>query len=144
MNYSVHNHHPKKPFRIAPSPNKKQAMKLYGIPNCNTVKKARDWLAAHGKQVDFHDFKKAGVNETILRNWLKHTGWEKLINRQGTTWRQLPDVVKASIDNEEAAIALMLEKPSVIKRPVLELDGNIYLGFDEARYQTLFMSAPHF
>ena len=112
-------------------------MKLYGIPNCNTVKKARDWLAAHDKQVDFHDFKKAGVNEAMLRNWLKHTGWEKLVNRQGTTWRQLPDAVKASINNETAAISLMLEKPSVIKRPVLESDGKIYLGFDETVYRTL-------
>lgn len=112
-------------------------MKLYGIPNCNTVKKARAWLTQHGQTVEFHDFKKHGVTKALLESWLRQTDWEKLINRQGTTWRQLPEHIKASITSETAAIALMLEKSSVIKRPVLEKDGKLYLGFDEALYRSI-------
>lgn len=114
-------------------------MKLYGIANCSTVKKARLWLERHNISAEFHDFKKLGADEGMLRNWIRQAGWEKLLNRKGTTWRQLPDAVKAATDGENAAIALMLEKPSVIKRPIVEKDGKIvYLGFDEAAYQTLF------
>lgn len=114
-------------------------MKLYGIANCNTVKKARTWLADKNIPMEFHDFKKQGVDENRLRNWAAQVGWEKLVNRQGTTWRQLPDEIKASISNESAAIHLMLEKPSIIKRPIVEQDGKIaHLGFDEAIYQSLF------
>ena len=109
-------------------------MKLYGISNCDTVKKARAWLSAQGQTVAFHDFKKQGVSDTLLKNWIKQAGWEKLINRQGTTWRQLPDEIKHSIINEEAAIQLMLEKPSVIKRPVFEKNGRISVGFNETAY----------
>ncbi len=113
-------------------------MKLYGIPNCNTVKKARAWLAENGVEMPFHDFKKHGVSAELLQPWLQQAGWEKLLNRQGTTWRQLPGETKATVGDEASALRLMLEKPSVIKRPVLELDGKITLGFDEARYQSLF------
>lgn len=113
-------------------------MKLYGIPNCNTVKKARAWLTGNGIEIPFHDFKKQGVSEELLKSWLKQVGWEKLVNRQGTTWRQLPEEAKAAVSNEAAAVRLMLEKTSVIKRPVLEKDGKITLGFDEAAYQSLF------
>jgi len=113
-------------------------MKLYGIPNCNTVKKARTWLTERDIEIPFHDFKKQGVSEALLKTWLKQVGWEKLVNRQGTTWRQLPDEAKAAASNEAGAIRLMLEKPSVIKRPVLEIDGKITLGFDEVAYQSLF------
>ena len=113
-------------------------MKLYGIPNCNTVKKARTWLTENGIAVPFHDFKKQGVSEELLKAWLKQVSWEKLVNRQGTTWRQLPDEAKAAVCDEASAIRLMLEKSSVIKRPVLEMEGKIILGFDEAIYQTLF------
>jgi arsenate reductase len=113
-------------------------MKLYGIPNCNTVKKARTWLTENGIDSPFHDFKKQGVSEELLKTWLKQIDWEKLVNRQGTTWRQLPDEAKAAVCDESSAIRLMLEKSSVIKRPVLEMDGKITLGFDEATYQTLF------
>ena len=109
-------------------------MKLYGIPNCNTVKKARAWLSEHGVEADFHDFKKNGVSDSMLGNWSKQVGWEKLVNRQGTTWRQLPDETKTSIIDQAAAIRLMLEKPSVIKRPVFESDGKIVVGFDESAY----------
>ena len=114
------------------------AMKLYGIPNCNTVKKARNWLTKNSIDIPFHDFKKQGVSEELVKGWLKQINWEKLVNRQGTTWRQLPDEAKAAVCDETSAIRLMLEKSSVIKRPVLELDGKIILGFDEAIYQTLF------
>ena len=111
---------------------------LYGIPNCDTVKKARAWLTERKLSHQFHDFKKQGVNAELLQAWIKQVGWEKLVNRQGTTWRQLNDEAKAAALNEAGAISLMLEKPSAIKRPVLEKDGKIYLGFDEAVYQTLF------
>lgn len=113
-------------------------MKLYGIPNCNSVKKARAWLTENGIDIPFHDFKKQGVSAALLKPWLQQVGWEKLVNRQGTTWRQLPDEAKAAVCDESSAIRLMLEKSSVIKRPVLEMDGKITLGFDEAAYQSLF------
>lgn len=113
-------------------------MKLYGIPNCNTVKKARAWLMENDIAIPFHDFKKQGVSEELLKAWLKQVCWEKLVNRQGTTWRQLPDEAKAAVCDDAGAIRLMLEKSSVIKRPVLEMDGKITLGFDAATYQTLF------
>ncbi len=113
-------------------------MKLYGIPNCNTVKKARTWLTENGIGIPFHDFKKQGISEELLKAWLKQISWEKLVNRQGTTWRQLPDEAKTTVCDESSAIRLMLEKSSVIKRPVLDMDGKITLGFDEVTYQTLF------
>ncbi len=112
-------------------------MKLYGIPNCGTVKKARAWLEARDIPYEFHDFKKQGVDAALLQQWLPQVGRDKLINRQGTTWRQLPDEVKAGITDDAAAIRLMLDKPSVIKRPVLEIDGKITLGFDAATYESL-------
>jgi arsenate reductase len=113
-------------------------MRLFGISNCGTVKKARAWLAKNGIDMPFHDFKKQGISEERLKSWLKQIGWEQLVNRQGTTWRQLPDEAKAAVCDEASAIRLMLEKSSVIKRPVLEKDGKIILGFDEAAYQSLF------
>ncbi len=113
-------------------------MKLYGIPNCTTVKKARAWLAAHDVAVEFHDFKKDGVTQAWLQKVARQTGWEALVNRRGTTWRQLADGEKAAISDESAAIELMLTKPSIIKRPVLEHDGRYHLGFDEQHYQDLF------
>lgn len=115
-------------------------MKIFGIPNCSTVKKARTWLTERGINLAFHDFKKQGVSKELLNSWIEQLGWEKLVNRQGTTWRQLPDDAKAAICNEASALRLMLEKPSVIKRPVLEKDGKITLGFDETVYQSLFES----
>lgn len=113
-------------------------MKLYGIPNCDTVKKARSWLAERGIEMPFHDFKKAGVSEALLQGWVQQAGWEKLLNRQGTTWRKLPDDVKQKTDNPAAALALMLATPSIIKRPVLELEGRVYVGFDADTYAQLF------
>ncbi|MEW9897926.1 ArsC family reductase [Chitinivorax sp. PXF-14] len=113
-------------------------MKIYGIPNCNTVKKAREWLASHHVDIPFHDFKKAGVSEAMLSAWLMQVSWDKLVNRQGTTWRQLSDEQKAAVTDNASAIRLMLEKPSVIKRPVLDVDGRIELGFSTDSYERVF------
>jgi len=114
-------------------------MKLYGIPNCGTVKKSRAYLEAHGIAYDFHDFKKHGVTEAMLAGWLKQAGWQKLLKKTGPTWGQLPDEVKASIKDDATALALMLDKPNVIKRPVLEQDGKVLAtGFAEADYERLF------
>lgn len=113
-------------------------MKLYGIPNCNTVKKARSWLDEHGVSYEFHDFKKQGVDTTTLENWLSQTSWEKLVNRAGMTWRGLSDTTKSSVIDNASTIALMMEKTSVIKRPVLIKDGKLLcLGFDETTYGKL-------
>lgn len=113
-------------------------MRLYGIPNCNTVKKARDWLDINGIVYQFHDFKKLGVDTKTLQNWLSQISDEKLINRAGLTWRGLGENIKQSITNNEAAIKLMLENTSIIKRPILEKDGEIIaLGFSESQYQLL-------
>lgn len=113
-------------------------MKLFGISNCDTVKKARAWLAARDLAAEFHDFKKHGVSEAMLRGWLEQTGRDQLLNRRGTTWRQLPEEARNEIVDDATAVALMLAKPSVIKRPVLEKDGRIHLGFDETTYQEIF------
>ncbi len=110
-------------------------MKLYGIPNCGTVKKARVWLDEHGVIHEFHDFKKHGVTPAMLSGWLKQVGWQKLLKKTGPTWGQLPDEVKAGIKDDATAQALMLEKPNVIKRPVLEHNGKVLAtGFDESAY----------
>ncbi|MFZ3126764.1 MAG: ArsC family reductase [Rhodoferax sp.] len=103
---------------------------LYGIPNCDTVKKARDWLASHGVDYTFHDFKKQGVPEPQLDAWLQAVGWETLINRKGTTWRKLDDAAKAAVTDSASARALALSQPSVIKRPVVQWpDGRVTVGF---------------
>jgi arsenate reductase (glutaredoxin) len=110
-------------------------MKLYGIPNCNTVKKARDWLAANQIDYEFHDFKKQGATTPLLENWLAQVPFDKLINRAGLTWRGLDDSLKNNIIDNASAIALMQAKTSVIKRPILEKDNTIVsLGFNEAEY----------
>ena len=113
-------------------------MKLYGIPNCSTVKKARNWLDVNGLGYQFHDFKKLNIHTATLENWLTQVSHDKLINRASLTWRGLTDDVKQSMTNDIAAIHLMIEKTSVIKRPILEKDGKIIaLGFSEAQYQLL-------
>ncbi len=113
-------------------------MKLYGIPNCTTVKRARAWLAERHIAVPFHDFRKDGASAALLGRWSREIGWDALLNRKGTTWRQLPEEVRAGITDEAAAIALMVAKPSVIRRPILEMGDAIHVGFDPARYETLF------
>ena len=113
-------------------------MKLYGIPNCDTVKKARAWLSSHHIAGDFHDFKKHGVDATWLQEVATQTGWEALLNKRGTTWRQLDDAAKNTVINQPTAINLMLVQPSLIKRPVLHANGRYHLGFSEQQYQAIF------
>jgi arsenate reductase len=115
------------------------AITLYGIPNCDTVKKARAWLAEQGVDYAFHDFKKAGVPPEHLDAWLRAAGWEKLLNRQGTTWRKLDPATQSQAGSEAGARALILAQPSVVKRPVIEwADGRVTVGFDpEAWVRTL-------
>lgn len=112
-------------------------MDVYGISNCTTVKKARAWLDEHGLSYSFHDFKKAGTTPAQLAAWAEQVGLEKLLNRQGMTWRQLPDEVKAGITTAEAAFALMTDKTSCIKRPILEYRGRVLVGFNPAEYTAL-------
>ncbi|MGQ9724319.1 MAG: ArsC family reductase [Tepidimonas sp.] len=103
---------------------------VYGIPNCATVKKARAWLDAHGVAHAFHDFKKQGVPADRLDAWLAALGWETLLNRRGTTWRQLDEATRAAVSDVASARALMLAKPSVIRRPVVDWGGSVTAGFD--------------
>jgi len=104
---------------------------LYGIPNCDTVKKARTWLEAQGLAYAFHDYKKAGADAGKLAAWCAAAGWDKVLNRAGTTFRKLPDADKADLDQTKA-IAVMLANPSCIKRPILEHPGGLLVGFKEA------------
>jgi len=109
---------------------------IYGIRNCDTMKKARAWLEAHGVDYDFHDYKSDGIDRATLEKWAKTAGWEVLLNRAGTTFRKLPDDAKQNID-ERKAIKLMLEQPSMIKRPVLERGRTLLVGFTEDRYSAI-------
>jgi arsenate reductase len=107
---------------------------IYGIPNCDTMKKARAWLESRGVAYDFHDYKKAGVDRARLETWSRNVGWGTLLNRAGTTFRKLPDSDKQGLD-EKKAIALMLAQPSLIKRPVLDLGGGkLLVGFKPEVY----------
>lgn len=114
-------------------------MDLYGIPNCNTVKKARDFLTNNGIEYTFHDYKKEPPTEALLAEWLEQVAWGILINRKGMTWRNLSDIEKAVINNDRTATQLMITKPSIIKRPVLIKDGTILqVGFDINAYEAIF------
>lgn len=114
-------------------------MTVYGIKNCNTVKSALDWLKKKKIEFDFHDYKSKGITEAKLKAWSKQVGWESLVNKRGTTWRQLDEATQKKITSEKAAIALMLEKTSVIKRPLIEENGKVLaLGFDEQEYRRAF------
>lgn len=111
---------------------------VYGIPNCDTVKKARAWLTEQGVDHTFHDYKKQGVPAERLAAWVAAVGWEPLVNRQGTTWRKLDEATKASVVDAASAQALMLAQASVIKRPVIERDGAVVsVGFDTKRLEDL-------
>lgn len=103
-------------------------MKLYGIKNCDTVKKARKWLDENGVDYQFHDFKKDGLDDALLSCWEKALGWEALINRRGTTWRKLSEEVRDTM-SAQTAHAIMLENPSIIKRPVVERGDDVRVGF---------------
>ena len=109
---------------------------LYGIPNCDTVKKARTWLAEHSVTHTFHDFKKQGVPEMELDRWLTAAGWEKLVNRKGTTWRGLDETTRNAVTDSASARALLQAHASVIKRPVVVwADGHTTVGFDAAEFR---------
>ena len=106
---------------------------VYGIPNCDTVKKARAWLAAHGRDYRFHDYKQQGVDAARLARWADEAGWERLLNTRGTTFRKLLDSERADLDRDKA-LALMEAHPSLIKRPVVEHSGGLLVGFDPAQW----------
>ena len=110
---------------------------IYGIKNCDTMKKARTWLDGHKVAYQFHDYKAEGIDKPTLEGWAKKVGWEVLLNRAGTTFKKLPDADKEGL-TEKKAIALMLAQPSMIKRPVLEAKGKLTVGFKPEDYKTLF------
>jgi len=110
---------------------------IYGIKNCDTMKKARAWLDDHGTRYEFHDYKSAGIDKTTLKRWSDELGWEVLLNRAGTTFKKLPDADRHGL-TEKKAIALMLAQPSMIKRPVLEAKGKLTVGFKPEEYKKLF------
>lgn len=110
---------------------------LYGIRNCDTMKKAWTWLDQHGVAYEFHDYKKQGIDRPRLEAWARQVGWERLLNRAGTTFRKLPDVDRQDVD-EAKAISLMLAQPSMIKRPVLETGGRVLVGFKPDEYAAAF------
>jgi len=110
---------------------------MYGIKNCDTIKKARTWLESRKVDYDFHDYKSAGIDRAMLEGWAKKVGWEVLLNRAGTTFKKLPDADKENL-TEKKAVALMLAQPSMIKRPVLEAKGKLTVGFKPEEYKKLF------
>jgi len=110
---------------------------IYGIANCDTIKKARAWLDAHGVIYTFHDYRKQGVERAMLEGWTDRIGWEVLLNRAGTTFRKLPEQDRADLDRDRA-IGLMLEQPAMIKRPVLEHGADLLVGFKPDSYATAF------
>ena len=114
---------------------------LYGIPNCDTVKKARTWLLENGIDFTFHDFKKHGLDRAMAASWLDQRDWEVLVNRKGTTWRNLADDQKAAVVDQASALALMLAHTSVVKRPVLAGADGLQVGFTPAQYASAFKAA---
>lgn len=107
---------------------------MYGISNCDTIRKAKKWLQENNIDFQFHDFRKDGVDRALLEQWVDTFGWEKLLNKRGLTWRKLDDSQKADIDRDKA-IEIMLEHPAIIKRPVLDAGTDLLLGFDEAKWR---------
>lgn len=113
-------------------------MIIYGIPNCNTVKKARTWLAENGFNPEFHDFKKSGITAEKLNEWCAAFGWEKVLNKKGTTWKKLSKEEQDEVVDQKSAVQVLLQYTSAIKRPVVELDQKaILIGFEEESYQSL-------
>ena len=112
---------------------------LYGIKNCDTIKKTRSWLEQHEIDYQFHDYRKEGLDIALLRQFVTQLGWETLLNKRSTSWRQLNDEEKTDL-NEEKALQLMLQKPTLIKRPILITDTNILIGFNTCHYETEFSS----
>lgn len=114
-------------------------MKVYGLKNCNTVKKALDWLNTHNIPFEFHDFKKTGISAEKLNTWNDKAGYEKFLNKQGLTWKQLEPTVKLEIDSSEKALKLLEQKTSMIKRPVIEDGDFLFFGFDDTVYAAYFL-----
>ena len=114
-------------------------MKLYGIKNCDTVKKARKWLDENGVAYTFHDFKKDGLDDTLLTRWEQAIGWDTLLNKRGTTWRKLPDEVRDTI-SAQTAHQIMLDNPSIIKRPVVEHGDEVSVGFSANEWAAKYLN----
>ncbi|MEP6674909.1 MAG: ArsC family reductase [Ferruginibacter sp.] len=112
-------------------------IKLYGIPNCDTTKKAMTWLHKNKLAFSFHDYKTQGIEKTKLQGWIKTAGLEKIFNKKSTTWRELPESEQEKVNDPAAAIQIMLEHNSIIKRPILENGKQLIVGFNEKEYQTL-------
>ncbi len=112
--------------------------KVYGITNCNTVKKARNWLAENNIEYEFHDYKKLGIDKTHLSKWCQKLGWETVLNRRGMMWRKSEENRKLAVVDMDSAIDFMIETPTSIKRPIIEFDDELLIGFEEAKYQTTF------
>ena len=110
-------------------------IKVYGIPNCNTVQKVIAWLKEHKVPYEFHDYKQKGITATKLKQWTKHFGWENVVNKAGTTWKELSDDEKATITNEAAAVKLMKEHTSAIRRPIVETGNDYLIRFNEEEYK---------
>ena len=113
------------------------SVKMYGIKNCQTMKKAMTWLESKDQDYSFHDYKKQGIDADTISNWLAQKPWDELINKRGTTWRKLSEDDKTDIDNDKAT-QLMIANPSLIKRPALMVNNTLYLGFDETAYHAIF------
>lgn len=114
---------------------------VYGIPNCNTVKKTFTWLNTHHIPFTFHNYKTAGITTNTLKKWCQQTNWSNLLNKKSATWRELSKTLSLSVTNEKVAIKIMAEYTSIIKRPIIEKDGIIIvIGFDENEYQKLFLA----
>ena len=112
-------------------------LKVYGIPNCNTVKKALDWLNQNKLPYQFHDFKKAGITKEKLQEWSAHFGWENILNTKGTTWAKLSEEDKLKINNKTSAIKYLMENMSAIRRPIIEAGGSYLIRFDKEQYEGL-------
>ena len=117
---------------------KSKTVTIFGIKNCDTMKKARGWLGEHGITYAFHDYKAEGIDSGMLRQWARQVGWQTLLNRAGTTFRKLPEADKVNLA-EKKAIALMRDQPSMIKRPVLDIGGKLIVGFDPATYAAVLL-----
>ena len=115
-------------------------VKVYGIPNCGSVKKARTFLEQNAIEYQFHDYKKEGVTESQLQKWCKQFGWENVLNKKGMTWRNLNEAVKNQVINQQTAIQLMIKNTSAIKRPIVESEKGNLLGFDQMQLENLFLS----
>ncbi len=117
-----------------------EAITVYGIPNCDTIKKTLAWFKQHKITVDFWNYKKSGITKEKLNSWCKGSGWETLLNKKSATWRSLPESEQKKITSQAAAIKLMMEKTSIIKRPVIEFADKVFTGFDEATCAKYFLN----